>query len=453
MVNNLIEKFELENISHTLFHKQYLIIIAISGGLDSVVLTHLLKSIGQPMMLAHCNFQLRGAESDRDEAFVRNLASEWKIPLHVRHFNTKTYAQEQKLGIQVAARQLRYDFFEALRQQFADQGRQVLIATAHHANDNVETVMMNLFRGTGIDGLKGIPVRNGYIIRPLLFATRKQLEGYAQDNQLSWVEDSSNAKVDYTRNYIRKTIIPAVEKQYPSVVESLHDATKVFKDVAALYHEAVVRRLKRIVAKEKELEKIPVRKLVKMEQASTILFEWMKDFGFTQGQVGEVMKLTEATNGSYVSSATHRVIRNRAWLIMAPSVGEAAQLFVVNALPFTALLSDGRQLTLQKPQPYDTTMGIPKLPGHEVFLDADLVKFPLIVRPWKQGDYFYPLGMRKKKKVARFLIDSKVSPLEKEHVYVIESHGRIIWVVGYRVDDRCKIAASTRNIIKMHMKG
>jgi tRNA(Ile)-lysidine synthase len=449
VVNSLIEQFEFENISYTLFHKQHLIIIAISGGLDSVVLTHLLKSIGQPIMLAHCNFQLRGAESERDEAYVRTLASEWKIPLHIRRFDTKAYAHEQKVGIQVAARQLRYDFFEALRQQFADQGRQVLIATAHHANDHVETVLMHLFRGTGIDGLRGIPKQNGYIIRPLLFAKRQALEDYAMENQLSWVEDSSNEKEDYTRNYIRHTVIPAVEKQFPALVENIQASSLIFRDVSALYHEAVANRLKKLVTKENGLEKVPVLKLIKMDQANTILFEWMKGYGFTQGQTGEVMKLTNAANGSYVASATHRIIRNRAWLIMAPLLETSTPLQIIEELSFTVSLANGHLLKIQQPQPYASAAGIPKLPVNEIWVDASKISLPLIIRSWKQGDYFYPLGMRKKKKIARFLIDSKVSPLEKEKIMVLESKGRIIWVMGHRMDDRFKILPVTKIFIRM----
>jgi tRNA(Ile)-lysidine synthase len=449
VANSLIEKFKSESVSQSLFNKSQLVIVAISGGLDSVVLTHLLKSIQQPIMLAHCNFQLRGAESERDEQFVSTLAREWKIPLHIRRFETKDFAKANKLSIQVAARQLRYGFFDELRQLLSGQGREILIATAHHANDNVETVLMNLFRGTGIAGLKGIPQRNGAVIRPLLFAHRGELEAYAREHNLTWVEDSSNEKEDYTRNYIRHTIIPALEKQYPTLVQNIHASTQVFSETADLYHEAVERRLKKLIATEQGMEKIPVLKVEKMLQAATVVFEWIRRFGFSHGQTGEALKLTTASNGSYVASATHRLIRNRAWLLMAPLQNTSSALKVVEALPYETTLDNGSHLHIDEVGPYEPATGIPKLPENEALLDASGITLPLIIRRWKQGDYFYPLGMRKKKKIARFLIDSKVSPLEKEHVWVIESRGRIVWVVGHRIDDRFKITGGTKEVVSL----
>jgi tRNA(Ile)-lysidine synthase len=449
VTNSLIEKFKSESVSQSLLNSNHLIIVAISGGLDSVVLTHLLKSVQQPIMLAHCNFQLRGAESERDEQFVRSLAQDWKIPVHIRRFEAESYAKENKLSIQVAARNLRYAFFDELRNQFAGQGKEVLIATAHHTNDSVETVLMNFFRGTGIDGLRGIPEKNGHIIRPLLFAQRSDLEDYARIHQLSWVEDSSNEKEDYTRNYIRHTIIPAIEKQFPTLVNNIYSSSKVFSDTASLFHEAVERRLKKMIETENGMERIPVLKVEKMPQAGTVVYEWIKRFGFSQRQIGEVLKLAEASNGSYVASGTHRLIRNRAWLIMAPLQEAASAFKVVDTLPCHEEFPDGRKILIQKVEPFDAATGIPKLPVNEALLDASGVTMPLIIRRWKQGDYFYPLGMRKKKKIARFLVDGKVSPLEKEHVWVVESRGRIVWVVGYRIDDRFKIREGTREVVKL----
>lgn len=432
-----------------MFAKGNRVIVAISGGIDSVVLGHLFLSIGQCLEMVHCNFMLRGAESDRDEAFVEQLANQWQIPLHRRSFDTRAYAEERRLSIQLAARQLRYAYFEELRLLLSQKGEAVLIATAHHANDAVETLLMNLFRGTGIDGLRGIPVKNGSVIRPLLFAQKHEIEAYSRQHQLSWVNDSSNEQEDYTRNYIRHTILPSVKKQFPAVVQNIHDSMRVFRDVSTLYHEAVEKRLKKIVVIQKDLQKIPLLRLEKMGQASTVLFEWLKPYGFTEGQIGEVMKLFHAGNGSYVASGAYRIIRNRAWLVLAPMAPEPAHLQIADALPFGVVLSEGKKLTIGEIMPLSEMKEIPRLPLHEALLDATDLKLPLIIRPWKQGDYFYPLGMAKKKKVARFLIDQKVSTMDKEHVWVVESNKRICWVIGYRIDERFKITHNTRQVIRL----
>ena len=434
---------------HRLFEQTDTIILAISGGVDSVVLAHLLSNSNQPLVLAHCNFQLRGEESMRDEAFVRNFAQTLGVPVEVHATDTLAYTAKHKVGIQVAARQIRYAFFEELRVRLTEPGKRVLIATAHNANDVAETLLMNLFRGTGIDGLRGIPVKNGFVVRPLLFAKREDIEAYAKENNLVWVEDSSNVKEDYTRNYIRHTILPAIAKQFPGVVDQLAGTTQKLKDVSAIYHEAIARKLGKWVQPEGKGQKIPVMLLEKSPQVNALLWEWMKPFGFTDGQVEEVKKLFTAGNGSYVASATHKIIRNRAWLLLTPVEETESTFFVVDSLPASVLLPGGKILKISVSEFFNQVGEIPQLPAHEAVLDAGYLVLPLIVRPWKQGDYFYPLGMAKKKKVARFLIDQKVSPVEKPNVYVLESEKRIVWIVGYRIDDRFKITGNTKEVMKM----
>ena len=427
-----------------LFGKNDTLIVAISGGMDSVVLAHSLLSIHQPIVLAHCNFLLRGEESDRDEAFVRRFASDRQVPLYVEKTNAGEYAIINKVSIQVAARDIRYRFFDKIRKQIIKEGKTVWIATAHHADDSVETMLMNLFRGTGIGGMKGIPAKNGSIVRPLLFAQRKEIVDYTTEHGLAWVEDSSNQKEDYTRNYIRRTIVPAIEKQFPAAVSSMMDAMAIFKEVSVLYREAVGKRLRKLVVSEGGLRKVPIRKLVKSEYSVTLLYEWLKPYGFTEGNVNEVVKLFNASNGSYVATTDYRVIRNREWLILAPVASPAASLQIVNSLPYVGQLSAGKKVTIQEPHTFSHQKGIPLLPSNEALLDASAIEWPMIIRPWKQGDYFYPLGMAKKKKVARFLIDHKISPVDKENVWVIESNKRIVWVAGWRIDDRFKITPQTK---------
>lgn len=437
---------------HHLFGQRDTIIIAISGGMDSVVLTHMLYSLQQPIILAHCNFQLRGEEGNRDEQFVRAIAEKWDISLHVENYDTAQYAIENKLSIQLAARRLRYDFFERLRKQHSSTGKKVWIATAHHANDSVETMLMHLFRGTGIDGLRGIPLKNGSIMRPLLFATRQELETYANDNNLSWVEDSSNAKEDYARNYIRHTIIPAIIEQYPNALLNMAGTMDKLNDAAILYHDRIEMLLKKMVFHDGAMQKVPLLKLAKATQRNTIIWEWLKPFGFSEGQIGEVVKLFDADNGSYISSATHRILRNRAWLILY-ALGERIRTPQVmeNFGSFTPF-GDAGFLKLGSPEPFVADSPIPSLPDNEAWIDADIIHFPLILRPWKPGDYFYPLGMTKKKKIARFLIDKKIAPQDKENIWVLESDKRIVWVVGHRIDDRFKLTHKTNQKVKFSLK-
>ena len=445
-LSDLFQKFRK---SKQLFDQNDLIIMAISGGVDSVVLTHLLYSIKQPIILAHCNFQLRSEESNREEHFIHALSEKWELPLQVEKYNTTQFALQNKLSIQVAARQLRYDFFERLRKQYIAPGKNVLIATAHHANDAVETMLMHLFRGTGIDGLRGIPVKNGSIIRPLLIATREQIETYAKDNKLSWVEDSSNAKEDYARNFIRHTVIPAVTEHYPNALANMLGTMDKVNDAAALYHERIDMLLMKMVIQDGEMQKVPILKISKAAQRNTIIWEWIKSYGFSEGQIGEVVKLFVAYNGSYIASATHRILRNRAWLILSELGKHVGTPQVIEAFNSITYYDEAGILKLGSPEPFTPDKPITLFPDNEAWIDAALLRFPFILRTWKPGDYFYPLGMQKKKKIARFLIDKKVAPQDKENIWVLESDKRIVWVVGQRIDDRFKLTNKTIQKVKI----
>lgn len=447
--NSLFTKFKEYSQKQRLFVSSDTIIIAISGGIDSVVLTHLLRRMRQPLVLAHCNFQLRGNESLRDEQFVRNLAGEWELPLFIETYETDTYAREHKLSIQVAARQLRYDFFERLRKQLTEQGNQVWIATAHHANDAAETLLMNLFRGTGIDGLKGIPVKHGNIIRPLLFAYRDEVEAYANANGLTWVEDSSNAREDYARNLVRHAVLPVVEKKYPQVIQNLAGTMEKMREAAAIYHQMVDHRLKRMIVTDGNIQTVPVLKIAKATERNTLIWEWIKNFGFTEGQVGEVVKLLDAGNGSFITSSGNRLLRNRAWLIMSPLGTINRAPVIIDILPANEIYGENNRIKFGSPDSWAREKIIPGLPQNEAWIDTEKLVFPLLLRPWKAGDYFYPLGMAKKKKVARFLIDKKRSPDEKENTWVLESDKRIVWIIGLRIDDRFKITGKTKEVVKM----
>lgn len=430
----LQEWFQQYIEEHHLFRPEHKLLLAVSGGADSVALAHLCAEAGYSFTMAHCNFRLRGAESDRDEAFVRRLGERLNVPVLVQHFNTRKFAEEKALSIQEAARALRYGwFFELLSLGEHSFSR---IVTAHHADDNVETVLMFLFRGTGIRGLTGIPVRNAQIVRPLLFARRSELENYLKQKGIDFVQDSSNFSEKYDRNFIRNKVLPLVREHYAGVDENILSSIGRFSDAVAIYSEAIELKKKKLMEQRGAEWHIPVRKLKKQEPLHTIVFELIRPFGFSPAQTFEVIRLLEAHTGRETVSATHRIIKNRDWLIISPVHAATAPVYVVNDVNDVVEIPGGifsfKEMAVKKDMRFPTD-------AFEALVDGNKISFPLIIRKWKTGDYFYPLGMRKKKKLARFFIDLKLSKTEKENVWVMESHKKIIWLIGYRIDDRVKI--------------
>jgi tRNA(Ile)-lysidine synthase len=441
---NLQEKFQQywkDHFSHLSSANCHLL-LAVSGGVDSVVLTDLVFNAGFPFTIAHCNFHLRGEESERDEGFVRSLGEKYGAEVLVKKFDTLQYAEQHKLGTQEAARTLRYAWFEEqLNRQPSTVNRQLL--TAHHADDNVETVLFNIFRGTGMNGLHGILPQQGKIVRPLLFARREEILAYAREKQLKWVEDSSNESTKYTRNYIRHEVLPMLKQIFPSVTENISSSIERWREGEELYNQSVQLYKKKLCEIKGNEVHITVLKLQKAVPLNTITFEIIKDFGFTSAQTEEVLALLESESGKYVASSTHRIIRNRNWLIIAPVQSSEAHNILIEAGEKKVQFAEGE---LQ----IETTVNCqPSTVNSTATLDATDIKFPLLLRKWKQGDYFYPLGMRKKKKLSRFLIDRKVSLPDKEKVWVIESNKRILWVIGYRIDDRFKISPTTKQVLKL----
>ncbi len=430
-------------------------LLAVSGGADSVVLTNLFFKAGKAFTIVHCNFNLRGAESDRDEMFVRSLGEKYNCPVIVKSFNTRQYATEKKQGTQEAARNLRYTWFiELLNEKHLKQNDDAShkadrwLCTAHHADDNIETLLINFFRGTGILGLTGIPETDikRKILRPVLFATHSAILEYAQNNQLKWVEDSSNATENYTRNFLRHSVIPVLEKNFGSIKENLLNNIQRFSDAQVLYQQAIENHRRNLLVSVQQEFHIPILKLLKSSPVETIVFEIISTFNFSPAQVPEVLKLCTANTGSYMASTTHRIIKNRKWLIIAPLLNAELSIVVINENE-NAVDFYGGKLEIKKmdklPENY------PTVKSNIAFLDATAFTFPLIIRKWKTGDYFYPLGMQKKKKLSRFFIDQKLSATQKEKIWVVESDKKILWVVGYRIDDRFKLKPSSQHILQL----
>lgn len=440
---HLQESFRKFIEAEKLFPAKSHLLLAVSGGLDSVVLLDLCREAGYSLEILHCNFSLRGDESRRDEVFVQEMAQAYGIPLQIKLFDTQSYAESRKLPVQVAARELRYHWFEEQRVQSSIQP--AFIVTGHHLDDNIETSLYNFFKGTGIAGLRGmLPVRD-HIARPLLFATREQLADYARERGLKWVEDSSNASDKYARNYLRHQLVPVVKKLFPGVEQQLADNLQRLRETEMIYRQAIA-RIRQSLVEEKGLEyHIPVLKLQRQAAPRTVLYEIIRDFGFSPAQAGEVLALCSSASGHYVASATHRVIRNRAWLVIAPQAGITDNWLLIEG-PGTYTTQWGQlQVEQRSIQAGEIVSADPSV----ALLDIRQVQFPLLLRVWKPGDYFYPLGMSKKKKLARFFIDQKLSKTQKEQALVVEMDKKILWVPGHRIDDRFKIRPSTTQIWKL----
>ncbi len=444
---DLLKQFQQYIQQENLFQKKDKLLLAVSGGVDSVVLCELCRQAGYDFVIAHCNFQLRGEESERDEVFVKSLGEKYAAEIFVKKFDTQQYAREHKKSIQEAARELRYKwFYDLIEEQrsacLPDRQAVNHILTAHHADDNIETLLMNFFKGTGINGLRGILPKNKKIIRPLLFSKKESLQAFAKQNNLSFVEDSSNTSDKYTRNYFRNHLIPGLKKVYPDVENNLIDNLQRFREIEMLYQQSIQQHKKKLLEQKGNEVHIPVLKLLKTAPLATVLYEIIKDVGFTAHQTDEAIGLLKSETGKYISSPTHRIIKNRNWLIISPVQTSEAQNILIEEGDKNISFEQG-SLQIEKPP---TTNHKLQTTNDIAHLDAAAIKFPLLLRKWKQGDYFYPLGMQKKKKLSRFFNDQKLSLTQKENTWVIEMDKKIIWVVGIRIDDRFKIIPGTKNI-------
>jgi tRNA(Ile)-lysidine synthase len=401
-------------------------------------LSELCKQCQLNFSIAHCNFQLRGEESRRDEDFVRLLGKKYEVRVFVERFETEVYTKTEKLSVQEAARKLRYDFFYRLKKE----NNFSWILLAHHADDNIETLLMNFFRGTGLQGMKGMPLSNDQLLRPMLEFRRTEILSFAEEQGLDWVEDSSNASSKYTRNFFRNELIPEIKKVYPEVEQNLLGNIRRFTDISDFYQKAIAKAKSDLFQQNGNEIRIPVLQLLKYGE--TVIYEIIKDFGFGEKQVAEVIKLIDSGSGKFIENEQYQIIRHRNWLIISPK-NQSAETFIIESQDEKLNFSGGsisiREIPVEKFN-LDTSSSVAQL-------DARHIEFPLLMRRWKQGDYFYPLGMPKKKKLARFFIDSRLSKNQKENIWVLESNKRIVWVVGHRIDDRCKIIPSTKSIIKI----
>ena len=422
-------------------------LIAVSGGVDSVVLAHLMHQIGADCTIAHVNFKLRSTESDRDEQFVRRLGETLGFPVLVHAFETAQYAATYKMGIQEAAREIRYAWFESIMQTLEAPA---FLLTAHHADDQVETVLMQFFRGTGLHGLTGIaPLREDALAlaRPLLAFTKEEITAFAKEHALQFVEDSSNAKDDYTRNLIRHQIIPAISKVYPQVTRNVLHTIERIKEAELILDQTIAAFWKLGRKKYKGIDCIAIAYWSKVVAYESYTWGFIKQFGFRAQQITEVHKLLKANTGAYINSETHKLVKYKDMIHIVP-LDTQLEHHLIYGEGILQTSQFALQIQLIKRE------ALHELPTNKKIacIDADKLAWPLLLRSCQPTDYFYPLGMNKKKKLNHFLGAAQLSRAEKDKTTVIASGDRIVWVVGQRLDHRFSITNQTSNVLLLTLQ-
>lgn len=444
----MLQQFKTYITQQKLFNKEDKILLAVSGGMDSVVMAHLFHASKINFGIAHCNFKLRGKESDADEQFVKTVAAKLKADFHSTSFNTEQEAKTRKASIQMAARELRYHFFEQTCRLY----QYSCVAVAHHAGDSAETVLLNLIRGTGIAGYHGITSKNKNIIRPLLFASREDISAYAKKNKLTWCEDSSNQSDYYVRNKIRLRVIPLLEQINPSVISSLQRHARQMGETEMLYREYILLLKNKLLQAKGNNFNISIIELKKHVAFSTLLFEILRDFNFNSDTVFKIAESFDSTSGKHFFSETHQLIKDRDTLIISEKVkSKRAEYFIPENTHFYDWERNKitiRVLTLTIDLKEKIISG--KLKDRRIAcFDADKINFPLVLRKWQKGDYFYPLGMKGKKLLSDYFTDAKFSIPEKENTWLLLSGKKIVWVINHRMDERFKIKKETNNCIQL----
>ncbi|WP_067145842.1 tRNA lysidine(34) synthetase TilS [Pseudotamlana agarivorans] len=436
----MLEGFKIHIENHFHFLKEKKLLIAISGGIDSVVLTHLCDKAGLNITLAHCNFNLRGKESDADESFVKQLADKLNLEVFVQHFDTEKYAKDEKRSIQMAARELRYNWFNELSEQLGFD----YILTAHHADDNLETFLINFTRGTGIEGLTGIPEVNQKFVRPLLRFSSAQIHEFAEENQIAWRDDSSNASVKYLRNKLRHEVIPILKEINPSLLNSFETTLHNLQGASDIIDESINDFLSKTIENiDDTTVKFKISEFKKKAQPKAFLYETFKDFGFTAWD--DILNLLDAETGKQVLSNTYRLIKNRDHLLLSEIAQDATENISISEEERTKETPFGTLAFSQVDAVLETSPEV-------IYVDQNLLKYPLILRKKQEGDVFYPLGMKGKKKLSKYFKDEKMSLLDKENVWLLCSGEAIVWVVNKRADNRFKVTSNTTSILKIEIK-
>ena len=431
----MFDAFQRHLSKHFDFLSGKKLLVACSGGIDSMVLADLLKRSGHDISLAHCNYNLRGAESNGDQDFVRDYATRDGIAFFTTRFNTEAFANDVGLSIQIAARQLRYSWFAEL----LAENRLDYVLTAHHADDNLETFLINIGRGTGLEGLVGIPAQNEKIIRPLLAFSRREIEDFATESQIAWREDSSNSSDKYLRNRLRHGVVPVLKNTNPSFLDSFAQMQSHLKQSQSLAEDAA-----RLVYKQVAFEKgnrilFKIFELKRLENYRAYLYQWLKDFGFTAWD--DIYDLVDATSGKKVLSSDFVLLKDREVLELFPRENADAEVYEIK--------KETTDVNIPLKLSFRRVADITRTDVNIIFADEEKLTWPLTVRKWREGDWFYPIGLGGKKKVSKFFKDEKFSLADKADAWLLCSGEAIVWIIGHRMDDRFKVTDTTKNILQI----
>lgn len=431
------EKIKICIERYKLMNPERVILVALSGGADSVALACVLIELGYKIEAAHCNFGLRGAESDRDEAFVTEFCRRKQIPLHLRRFATHAYAHEHRVSIEMAARTQRYDFFEELlRERKLD-----CVAVAHHREDNTETVLLNLLRGTGIRGLRGIQYKNGTVVRPLLDVSRKEIEDYLIACSQDYVTDSTNLQDEVQRNKIRLNVMPRMREINPNADESIHQGARRLSDAYRIYEYGIELLVRHVM----QGNRIFLDKLNATPAPETVLYEILSKMGFNPSQIADIYEQQTGESGRIYESNTYRLLRDRDVLVFEEKLARPVVFEKVLPLEGVLQVTDDIRFFISRSSYSGDSMLLRE--KNIIYMDLDKVEFPLFVRTPRKGDRFMPFGMKGMKLVSDFLTDLKKNVFEKEQQLLVCSGDKIAWVVGERADERFRVTDATRHIL------
>ena len=432
----MLLKFQ-NHLSETLpFLKGKKLLLAVSGGIDSMVLVQLFQQLKYDFAIAHCNFQLRGEESDGDEVFVKTVCEQLKVPVHSTKFDTKQIAETQKTSIQVTARNLRYDWFSKLL-----EGNSIdFLLTAHQLDDSLETFIINLSRGTGLDGLTGIPMQNENIVRPLLVFSREEIAAYAKENNIEWREDSSNASDKYLRNKIRYDIVPILKELNTSFLNSFQNTLDNLQQAQSLVDDASRIVYRKVVEDLPLQKKINLTELMQLPNYRAYLYQWLSPFGFTAWE--DIYDLVTATSGKQIFSTDYILLKDRTDLIVFPKNTEAETA--------SYWIQKGeKEVKIPLNISFCKTTDTSHQARNTIFVDENKLTYPLEIRKWQEGDFFYPIGMEGKKKVSKFFKDEKLSLIDKSNIWLLCSDSQIVWIINKRQDSRFKVDNNTKISIQI----
>lgn len=438
----MLSKFQSHLDARFSFLKNEKLLVACSGGLDSVVLTHLLIKCGYDITLAHCNFSLRGNESDTDSQFVIQLSKKLELPIYTETFETEAFADEHGLSIQMAARTLRYQWFEELSGQLKIK----YILTGHHLDDDLETFLINFSRGTGLKGLTGIPEYNQKIIRPLLAFSRSEILAFAERHNLKWRDDSSNFSNKYLRNALRLDVIPKWKEVTPALLHNYKTTREHLQNSQLLIEDYVALIFTYVVEETKEGYRLSVSKLKKLPNSKALLYELLVPFGFTAWD--DIYQLLSGQSGKQVVSRTHILLKNRDYLILQSISSDNSHTDSQEI----QILRDTQSIEKPVKISFERVKELEDVSKERIFVDYDLLKFPLRLRRWREADVFHPFGMIGKKKISKFFKDEKLSLLAKKKIWLLLSGDEVVWVLGLRADNRFKVTSKTKTILKIQLQ-